>query len=99
MSTIYPEIYAVINAVPAGQVVSYGAIAKIVGCGPRQVGYALRALPQDTKLPWFRVINSSGKISLPKGQGYETQQQLLEQEGVEFNLNGRIDIKRFGWHG
>lgn len=99
MSTIYPEIYAVINAVPAGKVVSYGAIAKIVGCGPRQVGYALRALPQDTKLPWFRVINSSGKISLAKGQGYETQQQLLEQEGVEFNLSGRIDIKRFGWHG
>lgn len=96
-SELRSKIYAVLNAVPAGSVTSYGEIAKIVGCGPRQIGYALRMLPKDTKLPWFRVINSAGKISLPRGRGYEVQRELLEGEGVEFNLKDRVDMKRFSW--
>jgi len=96
-SELYPKIYATINAIPAGSVTSYGAIAKMVGCGPRQVGYALHALPKDSKLPWHRVLNHAGKISLPAGSGYIKQRALLEQEGVEFSLKGRVDIKRFGW--
>lgn len=99
MSSLYPEIYAVINAVPRGAVISYGEVAKIVGCGPRQVGQALRALPKGTSLPWHRVISSAGKISLRPGSGYEVQRTLLEQEEVEFNLKGRVDMKRFGWRG
>lgn len=95
---LYPRIYATLNAVPAGSVTTYGAIAKLVGCGPRQVGQALRALPKDSKLPWFRVINSSGRISLPPGSGYEVQRERLEQEGVEFNLKGRVNLRRFGWN-
>lgn len=98
-SELYPKIYAALNSIPKGAVTSYGAIAKIVGCGPRQVGYALRGLPKDTKLPWYRVVNSSGRISLPKGQGYEVQHKLLCDEGIDFNLRGRIDMRRFAWHG
>ena len=96
-SELYPKIYATINAIPAGLVTSYGAIAKMVGCGPRQVGYALHALPEDSKLPWHRVLNHAGRISLPPSAGYERQRTLLEQEGVEFSLKGRVDLKRFGW--
>ena len=97
-SELYSRIYATLDAVPAGFVTTYGTIAKLAGCGPRQVGQALRALPKDTKLPWFRVINSSGCISLPPGYGYEVQRERLEQEGIEFNLKGRINLRRFGWH-
>lgn len=97
-SDLYPQIYALVNEIPAGHVATYGQLAEMVGCGPRQVGYALHALPKDTQLPWFRVINREGRISLPPGEGYDRQRQLLELEGVEFDLKGRIDLARFAWN-
>lgn len=96
-SELYPQIYTLVNEIPAGRVATYGQLAKMVGCGPRQVGYALHSLPRGTKLPWFRVINRDGKISLPPGAGYDKQRQLLESEGIEFDLKGRINLARFAW--
>ncbi|MCF7981700.1 MAG: MGMT family protein [Pseudomonadales bacterium] len=96
-SDLYPQIYSIINAIPSGTVTNYGTIAKLVGCGPRQVGYALHALPQETKLPWHRVVNYAGRISFPPGSDYERQRARLEQEGVTFSLKGRIDMKHYGW--
>lgn len=93
------RVHTLLHAIPKGRVISYGALGKLAGCGPRQIGQVLRRLPKNTRLPWFRVINSAGKISLPPGSGYERQRRLLENEGVEFSLKGRIDLNRFGWHG
>ena len=65
--------------------------------GARWVGAAMAACPQD--VPWQRVVNSQGKISLPGEGGQIEQRLLLEQEGVVFDERGRIDLKRFGWEG
>jgi methylated-DNA-protein-cysteine methyltransferase-like protein len=94
---LYPKIYANLQAIPRGYVVTYKQLAKLVPCGPRQVGHVLSSLPADTRLPWHRVINSAGKISVRPSQGQHLQRERLEQEGVCFSLTGKIDLKRFQW--
>ena len=90
------RIYAVIRQVPAGKVTTYGQVSKIVGTvSARQVGYALAAVRENLHVPWQRVVNSQGKISLPGSD----QRRLLEEEGIEFGNSGKIDLKRFGWSG
>jgi len=99
---LYERIYAVTGQVPPGKVTTYGQIAAIVGrgCDARQVGYAMAALRADDRsVPWQRVINSQGQISLRPGVGGASQRQLLEAEGVEFDADGRTDFERFGWEG
>jgi methylated-DNA-protein-cysteine methyltransferase related protein len=92
----YERVYMVIRRVPAGKVTTYGQISKIVGSvSARQVGYALHAVQPWMEVPWQRVVNSKGLISLRGGE----QRHLLEAEGVEFGDTGRIDLKRFGWSG
>ena len=63
--------------------------------GARWVGGAMAACPED--VPWQRVINSQGKISLRSGEGYQRQRQLLEDEGVTFDERERVDLKTYGW--
>jgi methylated-DNA-protein-cysteine methyltransferase related protein len=63
----------------------------------RTVGWALRAAHTPDDVPWHRVVNGSGRISLRAGYGAELQRALLEDEGVEFDLSGRIDLGRFGY--
>jgi len=101
-ASLYERIYAVARQIPSGQVSTYGQIAAIVGrgCTARQVGYAMAALRSDDKsVPWQRVINSQGEISLRPGEGGARQRGLLEAEGVEFDAQGRTDFGRFGWEG
>ena len=96
---LYERIYEVIRQIPAGKVATYGQIASIVGeCSARMVGYALAALKPGSDVPWQRVINSQGKISL-RYNGAESieQRQLLELEGIRFDASGRIDLQKFGW--
>jgi len=98
---LYERIYAVIRQISPGKVATYGQIANIVGeCTPRMVGYALAALKSGSDVPWQRVINRQGKISL-RNNGNESilQRQLLEAEGIYFDENDRVDLKRFGWTG
>ncbi len=98
----YARLYELIAEIPAGQVATYGQLAKIVGCGPRQVGQALGALSgKDAKrVPWHRVVNSQGKISVRAEGGGETLQgDLLRQEGIIWRAGGRIDLKTYGWAG
>ena len=93
------KIYAVVRQVPPGRVTTYGTVAEIVGgCTARMVGYAMAATPDGSNVPWQRVINSQGKIS-PHGFGYGSaiQRQLLEEEGIVFDLSGKIDLKKYGW--
>ncbi|RKZ35547.1 MAG: cysteine methyltransferase [Gammaproteobacteria bacterium] len=96
---LYHRIYSVIRLIPPGRVSTYKQVALMEGnCTARQVGYALAALGKDPSVPWQRVINSTGTISARKqGDGAQRQRELLRQEGVVFNRNGRTDLERFGW--
>ncbi|MGE0712568.1 MAG: MGMT family protein [Planctomycetota bacterium] len=91
------ELYAAVMLVPAGQVATYGQIARAAGLPrhARQVGYALAALEADSPVPWHRVVNARGAISLRAGA--ERQRAMLEAEGVRFDESGRVDLKRYGW--
>jgi methylated-DNA-protein-cysteine methyltransferase-like protein len=97
----YARIYVVVRQIPPGQVATYGQIAVIVGgCTARMVGYALAALNGGGDVPWQRVINAQGKISLRADSGDNARQrQLLEQEGVRFNQQGRVDFRQYRWPG
>jgi len=93
------RIYRAVRRIPRGRVSTYGHIADIAGLGghARQVGYALHALRGDD-VPWHRVVNARGEIS-PRsaGDSHDLQRLLLEAEGVEFDVRGRIDLSRFAW--
>jgi len=103
------EVWEIVRQIPAGRVATYGQIAALIpppkglslqdyrAFGARWVGGAMAACPEG--IPWQRVINSQGKISLRKGSGFEIQQQLLEAEGVEFDDRQRVNLARFGWTG
>jgi methylated-DNA-protein-cysteine methyltransferase related protein len=88
-----------IKRIPRGRVASYGQIAALAGSprGARQVVWILHSSSDKDRLPWHRVINAKGQISLPHGYGYELQKALLEEEGVSFDIDGATDLKRFGW--
>jgi len=95
------KIYAVIQRIPPGKVATYGQVAALAGLPrrARMVGAALRNTPDGLSLPWQRVINAQGTVSRRSGLGVEEgyQRHLLEEEGVVFGGNGRIDLERFGW--
>jgi methylated-DNA-protein-cysteine methyltransferase-like protein len=94
------RIWQVVAAIPAGKVATYGGIAQKAGLAraARRVGFALRGLPADTRIPWHRVVNAQGRISLPEGStAHRTQRDRLQSEGVSFKTNGAIDLCRFRW--
>ena len=96
----YADFYAVVEKVPYGRVATYGQIAALAGYPgqARQVGYALHALPEGSPLPWHRVVNARGEVSLRSEAGWEGyQRHLLGEEGVAFDARGRIDLARFRW--
>ena len=97
--TTYERIYRAVRRVPRGRVATYGQIAEIAkASGARQVGYALHALPDGHDLPWHRIINARGMISLDSGLGGGAlQRALLEAERVVFDEKGRVDLRRFQW--
>lgn len=98
-TTYRSAVYAMVSQIPAGKVASYGQIAALIpGCTARMVGYALAATPAGMHIPWQRVINANGRISLHGGGiGSQHQKKLLLQEGVIFDDNDRIDWQKFGW--
>jgi methylated-DNA-protein-cysteine methyltransferase related protein len=96
----YRRIYAVVSRIPKGRVATYGQVAALARL-PRQArfaGRALRVLPADSDVPWHRVVNAAGKISL-RGDALgheELQEHLLRREGVRF-VNGAIPLARYRW--
>ena len=93
------RVHTIIGEIPYGHVATYGQIAKLAGQGnySRKVGIILKALPKDSKLPWYRVINSQGKISFPLDSSkFLEQKERLENEGVVFK-NNKISLKEFKW--
>jgi methylated-DNA-protein-cysteine methyltransferase-like protein len=101
--TFYERVYDAVGRVPSGRVVTYGTVAEwITGRpgGARTVGWALRALTAErvASVPWWRVINASGRISTSsRADSGGEQRSLLEGEGVVFGPDGTIDLDRFGW--
>ena len=97
---LHRQILEVIALIPYGKVATYGQIAKLAGLPKhaRLVGYVLKHLDKSSEIPWYRVINSQGKISVThiNQQGENVQQSLLEQEGI-YLLNGKVSLKKFVW--
>jgi methylated-DNA-protein-cysteine methyltransferase-like protein len=94
------RIYALVRRIPRGRVATYGQIAELAGLPgqARQVGYALHALRAGSRVPWHRVINAAGAVSLRAAPGDEvTQRQLLESEGIVFDARGKVPLARVRW--
>lgn len=92
-------IYLALMSVPKGKVVTYGQLASLAGLpgAARLAGSVLCNLPESTELPWHRVINSQGKISLPENsESYKEQRRRLEAEGIEFK-NQKISLRIYGY--
>ena len=96
-----PMIFQVIAQIPYGRVASYGQIARLAGIPKhsRLVGYVLKHMDADSSLPWYRVINSQGKISLSQlnDQGQNIQAQLLMSEGI-LVIGDKVKMKEFQWN-
>lgn len=97
---LHRQILEVIALIPYGKVATYGQIAKLAGLPKhaRLVGYVLKHLDKSSEIPWYRVINSQGKISVIRidENGKNIQQSLLEKEGV-YLINSEVNLKIFGW--
>ncbi|MEA3287158.1 MAG: MGMT family protein [Candidatus Marinimicrobia bacterium] len=91
-------IYSVVKQIPFGKVATYGQIATLAGYyrQARQVGYALHAVPSED-IPWHRVINAQGKISLNLEMGGAVQRKLLENEDVVFSRAGIVVLREYQW--
>ena len=97
----YDRIYAVVARIPRGRVATYGQVAGLAGIpdGARQVGYALAALRPGHRLPWHRVVNAAGAISLRDPGAVEEQRFRLEKEGIGFGAAGKVDLGAVRWDG
>lgn len=99
-ATFFRRVVTMIKKIPRGKVATYGQIAALAGNprAARQVAWVLHSASNKEKLPWQRVINSQGGISLPRYGGYELQRALLVKEGVKFDSVERIALARFQWN-
>ena len=97
--SFYQKVKKLIQRIPRGKVASYGQLAALAGQprAARQVAWVLHASSEKDGLPWHRVINSHGTISLPHMAGYDLQRALLRKEGVKFDRHDRVDLAQFQW--
>lgn len=100
-SVFYQQIYQLVHKIPPGKVATYGQIAELLGRPrhARQIGYALYRVAPDSDIPWQRVVNAQGMIShSPQRQGSDDLQRiLLEQEGITFNSQDKLDLRHHRW--
>jgi methylated-DNA-protein-cysteine methyltransferase-like protein len=101
-SGTYRRIYAVVAKIPRGRVATYGQVAERAGMGgqARLVGYALHALPEESSVPWHRVVNARGRVS-ERSDGSPMnvlQRKILESESVRFDERGSISLERYRWN-
>ena len=100
--TTFEKIYTVVKQIPKGKVATYGLVATLAG-NPRWsrvVGYALDVNPEPLIIPCHRVVNREGRVAPAFAFGGEdVQRALLENEGIIFNKDGSIDLKKYCWNG
>ena len=96
---MYARIYSVVRMIPSGKVATYGQISRIASrCSARNIGYAMSSVPFGSDIPWHRVINSRGLVSIRSyGEDCSAQRQLLEGEGVLFNEKDQVNLSINGW--
>ena len=102
MAGFFQKVHRLVSRIPPGEVASYGQIAALLGepHAARTVGWALRALPPGSPVPWHRVISAQGFITNSCRDDSAAQQRaLLEEEGVRFDLDNRVDMDTYGWQG
>lgn len=106
MGAFTDRVFAVVKQIPRGKVATYGQIARIIGAprAARYVGYALRANPspgtEPGSIPCHRVVFKDGRMATGFAfGGPEIQQQMLEEEGVEFDEEGKVVMESFLWNG
>jgi methylated-DNA-protein-cysteine methyltransferase-like protein len=96
-------LYKLVRRIPKGKVATYGQLAKLIGLPrhARHVGNALANTPENVKIPWHRVVNAQGRISLRRTNWQsgsdDLQRILLEAEGVVFGDSGKIRLRDFQW--
>lgn len=91
----FEKVYEIVRLIPRGKVTTYGAIGKKLGMSPRTVGFALHANPDGFKTPCHRVVNRNGRVAPGYAFGGPgIQKALLEQEGILFVDEQRVDLKR-----
>ena len=93
------KIWQVVALIPKGKVATYGQVAKLAELPgyARYVGTTMKNLPSGTKLPWFRVVNSQGRLSFPRDSSqYQLQKSKLESEGVVF-IKGKFSLRKYQW--
>ena len=101
MAAVFTErVCALLASVPPGRVVTYGSLAAAAGAprGARQVVRILHTQSGRRGLPWHRVVAAGGRIALRDHPGADLQRQLLTSEGVEFTLNGKVNIAACLWN-
>lgn len=93
------KVKEAVRSIPRGRVASYGQIAALAGRyrAARGVAWVLHSSSEAAGLPWHRVINARGGISLKPGRGFEVQKKKLEAEGVAVSRRGQIDLERYRW--
>lgn len=96
----FERVYNIVKKIPRGKVATYGQIATMLG-EPRKakiVGWALHSNPYKGLVPCHRVVNRHGELSGAFAfGGSDVQRRLLEEEGIEFNAEGKIELRRFLW--
>jgi len=100
VNQFYRRVYRVVRHIPKGRVATYGVLARLAGRpgAARTVGWALSALPADADVPWWRVLNASGRISLSAQEHTSVvQRALLLREGIRFAPGGAVNLSVFGW--
>jgi len=94
----FEKIYEVVKSIPKGKVATYGQVALLAG-NPRWarvVGSALHVNPDPGTIPRHRVVNREGRVAPGFAFGGEgVQRQLLEAEGIVFEPDGKVDLKKY----
>lgn len=102
MKDFFSRVYEIAVKIPEGKVATYGQIALLLGQprSARIVGWAMKAAPENLKLPCHRVVNRFGEMAPEYAFGsQELQRAILESEGITFKKDGRIDMKKHLWKG
>ena len=99
--TFDQRVYALVACIPVGKLATYGQIAELLGAygAARQVGWALGRLTLPSEVPWHRVVNAQGRISLsPAREGSDwIQRDLLQAEGIPVEFDGSLPLNQFRW--